>query len=619
MRIRIRTQMVSISVGVIILVALSLISVSWWTLRRTLGGQVAERAAQGASVLEAQLQLRQRNLEHVVELWVTSEQLRSDVHNEQWDAVDRSLGELLVARNLAAGIMLDAGGKIAAVSGVSRDRARVFAAARARAGLKRGAPQSLIEPIGDSVYIVGCQKVDYLGDERGELVLFQSFDDALASDLGRKIGAPVVVFTATGPKASSFEASPGLAESLTRAFGQLGTKGLSTLGSTTASDDSYLVTAFSLATSPNERIEPVAPRAAIALGMAEKQLARARQQILLRALVPAVLLTLLFAFAALTLANQIARPISAIAEQFNLVAGSGDLSLRVQEDLENELGDMARSFNGMQQRIEQLHGRLVVAEERVRKELQMASTVQEMLFQKEMPHNRACEVAAYTSTLVETSGDWYAVFDDLAAKRTIFVVLDATGHGASAGLLTAIAHGFFQTMWTATQGGETALSRTPPSSILAMLNSVVLNSAHGTVTATVFVGVLHHGSRKFVYASAGHKPPIVARWGEDGEMKANILTCNPSSSTGSTDKPVYEDYTVELPSAAILLIYTDGLTEVENPAGMQWGVRKLITVLRGCRADTMVSVRRKLLESCTQFASGKELVDDMTYLAVRIL
>ncbi|MEO6951000.1 MAG: SpoIIE family protein phosphatase [Polyangia bacterium] len=611
--------MVSISVGVIILVALSLISISWWTLRRTLSGQVADRTAQVASVVEGQLQLRQRDIEHVVELWSTNEQFRSDVHNEQWDAVEKSLGEILKARKLDVGIVLDSEGKISAVSGVSRDKAAAFASAHARAKLEHGAPQSLIEPIGESIYIVGCQKIDYFGNERGELVLFEAFNDALASDIQKKIDAQVIAFTATGPKASSFKTSTEIVDPLTRTFGRLPAKGLVTIGSTRVNEESYFIAAFALATSPNARVEPTAVRAAIAFAIPEKQIAQAQRKTLINSVVPAVLLTLLFGAAALALANQIARPISAMAEQFSRISASGDLSLRVQENLENEIGDMARSFNGMQQRVEQLHGRVVVAEERMRKELQMASTVQDMLFQKDMPHNGACEVAAYTSTLTETSGDWYAVFDDLETKRTIFVVLDATGHGASAALLTAITHGFFQTMWTARQGGDAALSRIPPSTILSMLNSVVLNSAHGTITATAFVGVLHHGTRKMVYSSAGHNPPIVARWGEDGEMKANILTCNPSSSIGSADKPVYEDYTVELPPSAIVLAYTDGLTEVENPAGMQWGVRKLITVLRGCRTDTVEGVRQKLLDSCMQFARGKELMDDMTYLTIRIL
>jgi sigma-B regulation protein RsbU (phosphoserine phosphatase) len=330
------------------------------------------------------------------------------------------------------------------------------------------------------------------------------------------------------------------------------------------------------------------------------------------------LFTLIAGLLALALANQIASPIAAMADQFSRISASGDLSLRVQESENNEIGDMAKSFNAMQERVEQLHGRVVQAEERMRKELQMASTVQEMLFQQAMPHNRACDVAAYTSTLVETSGDWYAVFDDPEAKRTVFIIADATGHGASAALLTAITHGFFQTMWTARQGSDTALARIPPAQLLSMLNQVVLNSAHGTITATVFIGVLHHGTRKMVYASAGHIPPILTRW-VSNEMKANILSCNPSSSIGSADKPVYEDYTVDLPADSLLLIYTDGLTEIENPQGMQWGVRKLISVLRGCQTDTVEAVRQKVLDSVMGFARGKELQDDVTYLTIRVL
>ncbi len=412
-------------------------------------------------------------------------------------------------------------------------------------------------------------------------------------------------------------AAAKLDQALKRIWSQIGTQKLLTIGSLPIGETSYYVRAFAMPASVTPG-EQVAAAVAFAYALAQTDIEQTQRSTLIGSLAVLVVITGLGIGIALALANTIARPIMAMAEQFSRISASGDLSLRVQESQTNEIGDMARSFNAMQERVEALHGRVAQAEERMRKELQMASTVQEMLFQQEMPHNRACDVAAYTSTLVETSGDWYAVFDDPDAKRTVFVIADATGHGASAALLTAITHGFFQTMITAKQGGDTALARLPPSQILSMLNSVVLNSAHGTITATVFVGTLHHGSRKMVYGSAGHIPPIVTRW-VDNEMKANILTCNPSSSIGSGEKPVYEDYTVELPADSLLVIYTDGLTEVENPAGLQWGVRKLISVLRGCQTDTVESVRQKVLDSCMQFARGKELQDDLTYLTVRIL
>jgi serine phosphatase RsbU (regulator of sigma subunit) len=425
------------------------------------------------------------------------------------------------------------------------------------------------------------------------------------------------VFTAQGLLASSLPATPSFAQKVLQSFTSLAAHKIVTLGSVNGNDTSYFMMAFPLRDSPRDSYDETVPRAGVAFGVSRTEIDDAQHKTLIGAVVPAVLFTVIVGLLSLALANQIARPIAAMAEQFRRISASGNLSLRVPVEADNEIGDMARSFNGMQDRVEQLHDRVVGAEERMRKELQMASSVQEMLFQQLMPHNRFTEVAAYTTTLVETSGDWYAVFDDPVAKRTIFVIADATGHGASAALLTAVTHGFFWTMWTAKQGGDAALSRIAPSQILSMLNSVVINSAHGAITASCFVGVLHHGTRKIVYSSAGHIPPIVTRW-ENGEMKANILSSSPSSSIGHTEKTTYEDYTVDLPPDALLLIYSDGLTEVESPTGQQWGVRKLINVLRGCELDTVESVRQKVLDSVMSFAKGKDLQDDMTYLTVRI-
>jgi serine phosphatase RsbU (regulator of sigma subunit) len=597
--------------------AVVLTATSIYILTRTLASSLSDRTAQVALVLEGELSLHQRDLEHLSDLWTHDEQLMRGVNNDDWVDAAKTLGEFRADRHVDIAILLNSTGAIQSQVGIEASKAKAFVDVHARKNLGPKLPQSLIETVNGRVYIVSAQRLLYFGRTLGELVMAQEFTNEIASDISKKIGAQVVAFNADGPRASSVPSAAKLDQALKRIWSQIGTQKLLTIGSLPIGETSYYVRAFAMPASVTPE-EQVAAAVAFAYAVAQTDIEQTQRRTLWTSLAVLVIITGLGVVLGLALANTIARPIMAMAEQFSRISASGDLSLRVQESETNEIGDMARSFNAMQERVEQLHGRVVQAEERMRKELQMASTVQEMLFQQAMPHNRACDVAAYTSTLVETSGDWYAVFDDPDAKRTVFVIADATGHGASAALLTAITHGFFQTMITAKQGGDTALARLPPSQILSMLNSVVLNSAHGTITATVFVGTLHHGSRKMVYGSAGHIPPIVTRW-VDNEMKANILTCNPSSSIGSGEKPVYEDYTVELPADSLLVIYTDGLTEVENPAGLQWGVRKLISVLRGCQTDTVESVRQKVLDSCMQFARGKELQDDLTYLTVRIL
>jgi serine phosphatase RsbU (regulator of sigma subunit) len=575
-----------------------------------LRSQVSERTAQIEGVLREVVLSYRRDLEHSVDLDANNEALRNQFHYESWSDVQKTLDEMRAANHLDVAIALDPAGNIQAQSGADHNQAVAFAAARARSALAGGAgPVSLLEPIAGRFYFVAFKTVLFFGNPRGLLIHAKPLTDVLTTEIRKKVGAEITAFDATQLQASSLPRDSGYADRLKAVWSQLDPQSRVDLGSTSIAGKSYYVMAV-----------PIAHEAKVLGGLAfalpEADIAVTQRRTLSGAAGLAALIIAAGAMLGLSFARRISRPIVAMAEQFGRIAFSGDLSLRVDDRLKNEIGDMARSFNAMQERVQELHQKVAQAEERMRKELQMASTVQEMLFQQVMPNNTSCEVAAYTSTLVETSGDWYAVFDDPKRYRTIFVIADATGHGAAAALLTAILHGFFQTLWTARlANGESSMMS--PGEILKLLNQVVLQSARGAITATMFLGVFEHRSRRMIYANAGHLMPLVAKW-KEGEPSVGLMTSSPSSTIGSIDEPKFDEREVQLSAGDLVLAYTDGLTEAENATHVQYGVRRLTRLLRNCQMSTVEHVRQTVLESVQSHIGSEPLKDDITYLTFRV-
>jgi sigma-B regulation protein RsbU (phosphoserine phosphatase) len=65
-------------------------------------------------------------------------------------------------------------------------------------------------------------------------------------------------------------------------------------------------------------------------------------------------------------------------------------------------------------------------------------------------------------------------------------------------------------------------------------------------------------------------------------------------------------------------MYTDGITEAENPEQELWGHERLETLLRTCRGYTPAQIIKRILDEVTAFANGASQRDDVTLMVVRV-
>ena len=159
---------------------------------------------------------------------------------------------------------------------------------------------------------------------------------------------------------------------------------------------------------------------------------------------------------------------------------------------------------------------------------------------------------------VKVGGDWYDAFD-LDDHRVLLTVGDVTGHGLEASIIMGkLRHAI----------NVVAMYEPDPVRILDAAERVLLRRYPKSV-ATAFVGIFDARDRTLTYANAGHPYPILrCADGSLKELEAGGLPIG-LRSLGQSARPVTE----RLNDAALLALYTDGLTEATRD--MLAGERRL--------------------------------------------
>jgi sigma-B regulation protein RsbU (phosphoserine phosphatase) len=125
--------------------------------------------------------------------------------------------------------------------------------------------------------------------------------------------------------------------------------------------------------------------------------------------------------------------------------------------------------------------------------------------------------------------------------------------------------------------------------------------------------VLDPGSGHFVYASGGHNPPAL-RSGHDVR-----LLQNPGGMALAVieDTPFAEGRLTLLPGD-VLFLYTDGITEAQDPANALFGEASLLQTLRDLPADAPVDAYpTQVVKAVQQFMDGGPQSDDITCVTLR--
>lgn len=244
-----------------------------------------------------------------------------------------------------------------------------------------------------------------------------------------------------------------------------------------------------------------------------------------------------------------------------------------------------------------------VYRERLQRDMELASQVQNMLVPQRLPKNGSVEVGATYRPNQDIGGDYYD-FIRLNADEFMWCIADVSGKGVSAALLMAN----LQASLRAWASVETDLAL-----IIQRLNRIVLSNTNGDRFITVFLGHYNEKTRQLEYVNAGHNAPVLINKNEVKFLKHGTTVI------GAFDElPVITTGHEKLESGSLIFNYTDGLVESadEDIYIMDDELLSWIMLNKHLPVDEL---NRNVLQGIQDSKNAKMNSDDVTLLSIKIL
>lgn len=240
---------------------------------------------------------------------------------------------------------------------------------------------------------------------------------------------------------------------------------------------------------------------------------------------------------------------------------------------------------------------------RLRREMELARTIQTGLFPKTLPNRSELKVAAINDPGDRVSGDYYDVID-VGDGRVWCITADVTGEGVSAALLTANLQAAVRL--TIYDGND-------PASHLARWNDLIYRNTESTKFITCALALIDIPARRIQVASAGHCRPFLVPGGGQAPTELEVEAGFP---LGVVEGAEFQTHSIDFHTGPFVYFsFTDGVIEAMNPTGDQFGTERLVEDLTRVTDLNPRPLVKQIRRAVSQFAQGARQSDDITILA----
>ena len=237
--------------------------------------------------------------------------------------------------------------------------------------------------------------------------------------------------------------------------------------------------------------------------------------------------------------------------------------------------------------------------QRLEEELNIARGIQRDLLPGALPRDGWFRAAGSSIASRQVGGDYFDV-RPVGEDAYACTIADVSGKGMSAALLAALLQGAFSITSESPAGID---------DLMARVNRFLNERAQGEKYATVFYCTIHRNGQ-IHWVNAGHPKPYLVR------SASEIV---PLDSTGlplgMLDEASYETKMLQLEPGDKIVLFSDGLSEAENPEGGFFD-RSLREVLRAHISDSSAELHQHLIEAVEEFMEDADPGDDITTLVL---
>jgi len=247
----------------------------------------------------------------------------------------------------------------------------------------------------------------------------------------------------------------------------------------------------------------------------------------------------------------------------------------------------------------------MVAKQKMERELEVARQIQVSFLPKRMPEIAGYEIAGWSRPADQTGGDVFDVIDE-GGSRTVLLLGDATGHGIGPALSVTQVRSMLRIALRLGAGLDAAFTH---------LNDQLADDLASNRFVTAFLGILDAEAHVLTYHSAGQGPILHLGGARDGGYRILKPTTVPLGLMSGMPVPTSARF--EIGPGEVVALITDGVFEREGSPGVEFGIDRVVEVIRRHERAPVGEVIDAIVAACDAFAGGAPQADDMTLLLVR--
>jgi serine phosphatase RsbU (regulator of sigma subunit) len=236
-------------------------------------------------------------------------------------------------------------------------------------------------------------------------------------------------------------------------------------------------------------------------------------------------------------------------------------------------------------------------------DVDLAAEVQRMFLPMGKPAIAGLEIAGMMQPAEGVGGDYYG-YIPIDAHTIQVVIADVAGKGVSAALLMSA---------TAAAMRLEANHDRNMLEIVGRLNTGIFSVSDGEHYVTLLLAEIDAHKRTLHYVNCGHNPALRFRAGT-GRVTLMNSSCPP---IGMFSKEICQLASADLEAGDVLVFYTDGVTEAQNPLGEEFGTQRLSEVVRRGSSGSAEGLVSDIIRSAANFCSEAGFSDDVTVVVVK--
>jgi len=249
-----------------------------------------------------------------------------------------------------------------------------------------------------------------------------------------------------------------------------------------------------------------------------------------------------------------------------------------------------------------LYEELAQREREIQQDLQAAHNLQSVLLPQSPPPVQGLEVGVRMKPARLVSGDVYDFFeyDD---ENMMIAFGDSSGKGAAAALYGALFTGMLR---------GAAPRRRSPAQLLRALNDTLMERQVPARYVSLLLLLWRARRHEFVMANAGSTTPLVCRGGQILQPHAAGVP------VGLLENVDYDETVFETQPGDVVVLVSDGVQDQLNPAGEEYGRRRLRRYLETNCGLPAQEIADGMLADLEQFREGRPVHDDQTVIVLRV-